>query len=156
MTTSRIKPVSAGAMLTLLLLLAIAVRAEQTAPLSIAKIGNIYAGGKYTEVKGKKVMSGQVYEEFLIPAKQTSPYPVVMVHGGGVTGSLYMQTPDGREGWAQYFLRTGFAVHVVDQPARGRSAYVPEIYGPMGGAGNPENLQQHLSRTGRHTRWPPP
>ncbi len=97
MTTSRVKPVSAGAMLTLLLLLAIAVRAEQTAPLSIAKIGNIYAGGKYTEVKGKKVMSGQVYAEFLIPAKQTSPYPVVMVHGGGVTGSLYMQTPDGRE-----------------------------------------------------------
>ena len=30
--------------------------------------------------------------------------PIVMVHGGGQTGSGWISTPDGREGWAQYFL----------------------------------------------------
>ncbi len=154
MMTDRIRLGSGSAVAAFLLLFATAGQAEQTAPLSIAKMGNVYAGGKYTDVKGKKVMNGQVYAEFLIPAKQTSPYPVVMVHGGGVTGSLYMQTPDGREGWAQYFLRKGFAVYVVDQPGRGRSAYVPEIYGPMGGAGNPENLQQNQTASERYNRWP--
>jgi pimeloyl-ACP methyl ester carboxylesterase len=152
MMRDRINRVSASAALALLA--ATAVLAGEPAPLSIAKIGNLYAGGKYTEIKGKKVMNGQVYAEFLIPAKQTSPYPIVMVHGGGVTGSIYMQTPDGREGWAQYFLRKGFAVYVVDQPGRGRSAYVPEVYGPMGGAGNPENLQRNQTASERYNQWP--
>src|SRR5260370_19487285 len=142
MMTDRIRLSSCSAVAALLLLFATATQAEQTAPLSIAKMGNVYAGGKYTDVKGKKVMNGQVYAEFLIPAKQTSPYPVVMVHGGGVTGSLYMQTPDGREGWAQYFLRKGFAGYVGNQPGRGRSEHGPEIYGPRCRAGTPANLHQ--------------
>jgi pimeloyl-ACP methyl ester carboxylesterase len=37
----------------------------------------------------------------------------------------YETTPDGREGWANYFARSGFPVYVVDQPGRGRSGYNP-------------------------------
>jgi len=33
--------------------------------------------------------------------------PVVMVHGSNHTGMTYETTPDGREGWATYFLRKG-------------------------------------------------
>ncbi len=32
-------------------------------------------------------------------------------------------SPDGRDGWATYFLRKGYAVYVVDQVARGRDVY---------------------------------
>src|SRR5258706_10078667 len=74
--------------------------AQQPPPMSIAKIGHVFAGGQYTEVKGKKVMSGQGYAEFMIPSKLTSPYPVGLVHGGGHTGAIYMQTHARREGWA--------------------------------------------------------
>src|SRR5579883_3487079 len=37
----------------------------------------------------------------------------------------------GGEGWAQYFVRRGYAVYVVDQVARGRSAYWSDVYGRL-------------------------
>ena len=68
----------------------------------------------------------------MIPARRRHPYPIVMVHGGSQTGTNFTGTPDGREGWAQYFVRRGYAVYVVDQVARGRAAYwSPQVYGPV-------------------------
>jgi pimeloyl-ACP methyl ester carboxylesterase len=55
-----------------------------------------------------------------------------MIEGGGQTGVNFTGTPDGREGWAQYFLRRGYAVYVCDQVGRGRSGYNLENYGPTG------------------------
>lgn len=66
-------------------------------------------------------MKGQVYAEFQIPEQQRHPYPIVMVEGGGQTGANFTGTPDGREGWAQFFLRRGYAVYVVDQVGCDRS-----------------------------------
>lgn len=37
----------------------------------------------------------------------------------------WLNTPDGREGWASYFLRQGYVVYLTDQPERGRSIYTP-------------------------------
>jgi len=82
--------------------------------------------------KGQEGHERQVYAEFMIPSKLTSPYPVVLVHGGGNTGAIYMQTPDGREGWAPYFLRKGFAVissispDAADRPTLRTSTVPPE------------------------------
>ena len=47
--------------------------------------------------------------------------PVVMVHGGGHTGSCYLSTPDLRAGWASNFAATGRDVFVPDWPGHGRS-----------------------------------
>jgi len=68
--------------------------------------------------------------QFQIPQQQKHPYPIVLVHGGGQTGSGWISNPDGRDGWATYFLRKGYAVYVVDQVGRGRSAYINDVYGP--------------------------
>jgi pimeloyl-ACP methyl ester carboxylesterase len=65
------------------------------------------------------------------PQTLEQPYPIVMIHGGGQTGTNFTGTPDGREGWAQYFLRRGYAVYVVDQVARGRSAHWAQVHGAM-------------------------
>ena len=35
--------------------------------------------------------------------------PLLMWHGGGLTGVTYETTPDGREGWLNYFLRKGWS-----------------------------------------------
>jgi len=67
----------------------------------------------------------------MIPQRLLHPYPVVMVHGGNQTGTNFTGTPDGREGWAQYFVRRGYSVYVVDQVARGRSPYWSQVYGPL-------------------------
>src|ERR1700682_6615130 len=106
---------------------AAAVVVAQAAPASdappIAKQGSLFAGGKYSTVNGKRVMAGQIYAEFQIPKNQTHRYPIVMVHGAIQTGTNFTGTPDGRMGWAEYFLRAGYAVYVIDQPGRGRASY---------------------------------
>ena len=131
------------------------IQAQSPSPLSIARQGYLFAGGAYTSVKDRQVMSGQMYAEFQIPSKQTHPWPIVMVHGGGQTGTNFTGTPDGREGWAQYFLRQGYAVYVVDQVGRGRSAYAADVYGPMTPSPNPaEGSQTRFAAPERYNTWP--
>ena len=122
-------------------------------PLSIARQGYFFVGGKYSTVKDQQVMSGQFYVEFQIPSKQTHEWPIVMIHGGGQSGTNFTGTPDGREGWAQYFLRQGYAVYVVDQPGRGRAAYLADLYG---GVTPPslDNAQRRFVAPERYRLWP--
>jgi len=116
------------------LLLALLSGAANAAPagndgVPLAKQGYLFAGGKYQTVSGKRVMAGQIYAEFQIPKNQTHRYPIVMVHGAIQTGTNFTGTPDGRMGWAEYFLRQGYAVYVVDQPGRSRASYNADAEG---------------------------
>lgn len=70
------------------------------------------------------IRTGQMYVQFKIPATSNG-VPVIMVHGANHSGVTYETTPDGREGWANYFVRNGFPVYVVDQAGRGRSGFNP-------------------------------
>jgi pimeloyl-ACP methyl ester carboxylesterase len=136
--------------------------ADEEPPLSLARDGFFYVGGRNTTVNGHTYVVGQMYVEMRIPAKLTHPYPIIMVHGGTRTGTTYTGTPDGRESWAQYFARRGYAVYVVDQPGRGRSGYLTEAYGPQtladGESGQRRYLQQEKARlwpqAHLHTQWP--
>jgi pimeloyl-ACP methyl ester carboxylesterase len=128
-------------------------RAKDAEPLSIARQGYFFAGGKYSDHNNRTAMSGQLYVEFQIPSRQTHPWPVVMIHGGGQTGTNFSGTPDGREGWAEFFLRQGYAVYVVDQPGRGRAAYQAESYGPMTQL-DAENIQHRFVAPERYNLWP--
>jgi pimeloyl-ACP methyl ester carboxylesterase len=152
------KPILAGIFLCGLALFAAvsenaAPDSKDSAPLSIQREGYLFAGGKYSTVGGRQVMSGQLYAEFQIPSHQAHPYPVVMIHGGSQTGANFTQTPDGREGWAQYFLRQGYAVYIVDQPGRGKAAYQPDLYGQATKL-DIENLEQRFTATERFNLWP--
>ncbi len=135
--------------------LSVAVDAKDPAlaPLSIARQGYFFVGGKYSTVKDQQVMSGQLYVEFQIPSKQTHEWPIVMIHGGGQSGTNFTGTPDGREGWAQYFLRQGYAVYIVDQPGRGRAAYLADLYD---GVTPPalDNVQRRFVAPERYRLWP--
>lgn len=92
------------------------------AELTVAEQGYLFAGGHYVNGPDGRYLSGQAYVEYQIPAHRTHPLPIVMIEGGGQSGSNFTGTPDGREGWAQFFLEQGYAVYVMDQPGRGRSA----------------------------------
>lgn len=46
-------------------------------------------------------------------------HPVVFLHGYGQTRTGWQSTPDGREGWADLFLKNGYSTFLVDQPRRG-------------------------------------
>ena len=104
--------------------------ASPTGKLNLAEQGYFFAGGKYvTNKAGAQIRVNQMYVQYQIPADRKHPYPVVMWHGGGQTGTNFMGTPDGREGWGDYFLKQGYAVYIVDQPGRARSGYFAEVYG---------------------------
>jgi pimeloyl-ACP methyl ester carboxylesterase len=120
-------------------------------PLEIASEGYVFAGGNYSA--DGKAMDGQIYAEFQIPAHQSHPYPIVFIHGGGQTGTNFTGTPDGREGWAQYFLRQGYAVYVVDQAGRGRSAYLTGTYGPQTSV-NLDFVQKRFTAIEKYNAWP--
>ena len=122
-------------------------------PLSIAQQGYLFVGGKYSIVGEKKILTGQAYTEYQIPARRTHPYPIVMIHGLWQSGSNFTGTPDGREGWAQYFLRQGYAVYVLDQPGRGRSVYDPNAY-PAFRQPDLEDVQRRFIAPERYNLWP--
>jgi pimeloyl-ACP methyl ester carboxylesterase len=132
------------------------------APISIARQGNFFVPGQYTQTKDGQIMTGQMYVGYQIPARQRHPYPIVMIHGGGQTGEGWYETPDGREGWATYFLRQGYAVYVVDEAARGRSGYFTDAYGPTRRPSTAAAMQRFsvpqdkplYPQAKLHTQWP--
>ncbi|HEX3377756.1 MAG TPA: alpha/beta hydrolase [Candidatus Acidoferrales bacterium] len=95
----------------------------------IASTGFFYVGGQYVGAPGKEVMDGAEYVEVMVPKKIRHPYPIVFFHGAGQTGTDWLQTPDGRPGWAYYFTKLGYTVYMVDFPARGRSTFNPSSDG---------------------------
>jgi pimeloyl-ACP methyl ester carboxylesterase len=137
-----------------LLLAAVPAQAQERGPLTLAKASYFFVGGKIdTSAEGSPTV-GHMYVEYMIPARRSHPFPIVMVHGGSQTGTNFTGTPDGREGWAQYFVRRGYAVYVVDQVARGRSAYwAPQSYGPV----TPSRfnfVEQRFVAPERFKQWP--
>ena len=114
-------------------------------PLSVAKQGFFYAGGH----DGVDAM----FVEYQIPAKVTAPYPIVMIHGQFQNGSNFLGTPDDRPGWVEYFVRRGFAVYVVDQPARGRSPYTPAADGRLTLA-TLDTLESQFTAIEKFNLWP--
>ncbi|MBL8552475.1 MAG: alpha/beta fold hydrolase [Hyphomonadaceae bacterium] len=122
-------------------------------PLALEKMGYLYVGGDSIERDGGRMYVDAMFTEYFIPAHCTQPYPIVLVHGGTSTGATYLGTPDDRQGWAEFFLRHGYAVYVIDQPTRGRSAYDPATDGPLLRAREASTLQM-FTAPAKFNLWP--
>ncbi|MNU20741.1 Alpha/beta hydrolase family protein [compost metagenome] len=57
-----------------------------------------------------------VFYQVPVPAKH---YSMIFLHGYGQSRRSWQTTADGREGFADLFLRKGYSVYLVDQPGRG-------------------------------------
>ena len=131
-------------------------------PISLARQDYFFAGGSYVQGATGAMRSGSMYVERFTPSRKLHPYPVVMIHGGGQTGSNFTGTPDGRRGWVHDFLRAGYEVLVADQPARARSGQFDDLYGPS--THNPTRyIEQRFTapedfklwpQATAHTQWP--
>jgi pimeloyl-ACP methyl ester carboxylesterase len=137
---------------------------------NVARHGFFYAGGKYVGELGpnkEATMGGAMYVEVMVPKQIRSPYPVVFLHGAGQTGVDWLQTPDGRPGWAYNFLDMGYVVYLEDYPARGRSQYVPGVDGtaerPNLNIRTAPNLEEMFTASAargdfpqakKHNQWP--
>ena len=104
-------------------------------PLVLAKQGSFFVNQENVETDFATLTgaptSGRIsvhgmYVQYQIPAaRDPRAYPVIMVHGSAHTGKTFEETPDGRMGWAEYFIRHGIPVYVVDQAGRARSGFDP-------------------------------
>jgi len=69
-----------------------------------------YVGGEYVPKGKSSIAAGQIYVERLTPEHVTQLAPIVIIPGHAMTGTNFLNTPDGRLGWADYFLSEGFEV----------------------------------------------
>src|SRR5207244_8609536 len=124
--------------------------APKDQPITLKAIGSFHIGGRLVEISGKPVKEitftpggppakidpngtyqvEQMYVQYFIPLNERGSVPLLMWHGGGLTGVTYETTPDGREGWLNYFLRRGWSVYNSDAVERGRAGWAqyPDIF----------------------------
>lgn len=120
-------------------------------PVALERWGSFHVGGQEVVVSGQPVkevtfspggvparidpngtyLMGGMYAQYMVPAPARGQVPLLMWHGGGLTGVTWETTPDGREGWQHYFLRRGWPVYVSDAVERGRAGWgmIPEQTG---------------------------
>jgi len=116
----------------------------------VKEVGSFHAGGRQVSLSGlpereirltpsapaMKVdpngdfETGQLYVQYVRLATPRARYPLLMWHGGGMTGVTWETKPDGAPGWQQYFLTQGHDVYVSDAVERGRASWsrYPEIF----------------------------
>ncbi|KAH6644179.1 Alpha/Beta hydrolase protein [Boeremia exigua] len=131
----------------------------------------LYVGGRYTNVTDSTtnltslVLIEQIYVEKLspIPGPVDPPLPIIFIAGAAQSGTNFLDTPDGRPGWASYFVAKGHTVYLSDQPARGRSFWYPG-QGTLGTIGSPDVVSDIFTDVASngdkwpqaklHTQWP--
>jgi pimeloyl-ACP methyl ester carboxylesterase len=116
----------------------------------VREIGSFHVGGKEVILEGLsphqismtagmapvkldrngEFESGQMYVQFVKLAERKHALPILLWHGGGLTGATWETKPDGNPGWQQFFLQAGWDTYVSDAVERGRASWsrFPEIY----------------------------
>ena len=103
-----------------------ALAGGEAGQLTLRDFGSRYVG--YTTEaadNGSVNVDNPMFVQYLLPADRQHRYPIVMIHGGGGQGTDWLETPDGRDGWADYFVADGWDVYVIDRPGHGRSQSNP-------------------------------
>ncbi|QSZ29332.1 hypothetical protein DSL72_003846 [Monilinia vaccinii-corymbosi] len=123
-----------------------------------------WVGGRYVNVAIGLLTYDQMYVEKLTPHKGIrKPYPIVLFHGGGVSGATWLNTPDNRKGFASMFLDRGYQLYVVDQTSVGRGTQ-EDLAGYPLRIGSTSNISEvgftapeitnAYPQSQKHTQWP--
>jgi pimeloyl-ACP methyl ester carboxylesterase len=123
-----------------------------------------YVGGRLLPIASGNLTVDQLYVEKLTPLTGvTQAKPLVFFHGGAVSGTTWLITPDGRKGFASYFLEQGYQVYLLDHTSVGRSSQMDTHdyflwntttqEGVQSGFTAPEVLHTYPQAT-LHTQWP--
>ena len=121
-----------------------------TGALQVADVGSYHVGGRAVTLNGlpeKELVftpgapplkfdpNGDfevegLYARYTRLVNPKGRYPLLLWHGGGLSGVTWETKPDGQPGWENYFLRAGHDVYVSDAVERGRASWAryPEIF----------------------------
>jgi pimeloyl-ACP methyl ester carboxylesterase len=116
----------------------------------VAEIGSFHIGGRQVTLEGLPVKeisfsagmapikvdpngdfhTEQMYVQFTKLAAPKARYPLLMWHGGGLSGVTWETKPDGKPGWQMFFLNAGHDIYVSDAVERGRASWsrYPEVF----------------------------
>ena len=133
--------------LALVLLLLSACAQNQIA---LRDVGSFHVGGREVAISGRPVkdvvftpggvpakvdpngtyLVESMYVQYFLPSQRRGGVPLLMWHGGGLTGVSYETTPDGREGWLNWFVKRGWDVYNSDAVERGRAGFAmyPDVF----------------------------
>lgn len=135
----------------------------QTPPLVLKELGTFFIGGETIFSEFNDTTAGVLdpgiltvnnsYVKFAIPAGQRSDFPIILHTGGGHTGKVYETTPDGREGWATYFPRTGIPVYNMDGVNRGGSLWDLTEIAMVGQGVLPPHDMPRINRRHHEQAW---
>lgn len=84
---------------------------------------------------------------YQVPEDETEA-PMIFLHGYGQSRMGWQTTPDGRDGWSDYFLKKGHSVYLIDQPRRGEAGQTS-----VAGTISTKTLDQRWYTQFRIGRW---
>jgi len=123
--------------------------AQSKESILLRDMGSFHIGGRHIEVRGRPVKEivftpggvpakvdpngvyqvEQMYAQYFLVENRRGKLPLLMWHGGGLTGVTYETKPDGNPGWLNYFLRHGWDTYISDAMERGRSGWTDKFKG---------------------------
>lgn len=136
-------------------------------PLTLKDQGSFFVGG---EVERTDAMTGdpagqlgysntdaikvnQMYVEFQAPRGNARNVPIVLTHGCCLSSKTWEDTPDGRMGWAEYFVRKGHTVYLTDQSSRARSGFDATTINEVRLGLKPSSALPRIFTFGRESAW---
>jgi pimeloyl-ACP methyl ester carboxylesterase len=143
-----------GAMRRSIMVLALSLAAgsawaQSKEPILLREMGSFHIGGRVIEITGQpikevvftpggvpakmdpngKYQVEQMYVQYFLPQNRRGKLPLLLWHGGGLTGVTYETKPDGDEGWLTYFIRKGWDTYISDAVERGRAGWTNTFKG---------------------------
>ena len=123
--------------------------ASESGPIALRGMGSFHIGGREVTISGRPVKEvlftpggvpakvdpngvyqiEQMYSQYFLVQNRKGKLPLLMWHGGGLSGVTYETKPDGKPGWLNYFLRQGWDVYISDAMERGRSGWTNQFKG---------------------------
>jgi pimeloyl-ACP methyl ester carboxylesterase len=123
--------------------------AQNKEPIALRDMGSFHIGGRQIEVSGQPIKEvlftpggvpakvdpngtyqvEQMYAQYFLVQNRKGKLPLLLWHGGGLTGVTYETKPDGNPGWLNYFLRHGWDTYISDAMERGRSGWTDKFKG---------------------------
>ena len=116
----------------------------------VKEVGSFHTGGRQVSLEGLPVkdvvfsaglapmkvdpngdfQTEQMYVQYVKLRRRRRAIPLLLWHGGGLTGVTWETKPDGKPGWQTFFLRAGHDVYVSDAVERGRASWAryPEVF----------------------------
>jgi pimeloyl-ACP methyl ester carboxylesterase len=127
-----------------------AAGADAAGGVEVTEIGSFHVGGRQVALSGlpnrelvftaggppvRSDPNGefeveQMYVHYTKLSHPKARYPLLLWHGGGLSGVTWETKPDGQPGWQMFFLKAGHDTYVSDAVERGRASWAryPEVF----------------------------